>query len=33
MVGEAARAYRLSAELFNEGVLATGIGFSDRGEG
>jgi len=27
MVGEAAKAFRLSAELFNEGVLATGIGF------
>ena len=27
MVGEAARAFRLSAELFREGVLATGIGF------
>jgi len=27
MVGEAARAHRLSAELFEEGVFATGIGF------
>jgi glycine C-acetyltransferase len=27
IVGEAARAYQLSAELFKEGVLATGIGF------
>jgi glycine C-acetyltransferase len=27
IVGEAARAHRFSAELFNEGVLATGIGF------
>src|ERR1700723_3589901 len=27
MVGEAARAYQLSAELFQEGVLATGIAF------
>lgn len=27
IVGEAARAHQLSAELFNEGVLATGIGF------
>jgi glycine C-acetyltransferase len=27
MVGEAARAHRLSAELFKEGVFATGIGF------
>jgi glycine C-acetyltransferase len=27
IVGEAARAYRLSDELFKEGVLATGIGF------
>jgi glycine C-acetyltransferase len=27
MVGEAARAHQLSAELFREGVLATGIGF------
>jgi glycine C-acetyltransferase len=27
IVGEAARAHRLSAELFNEGVLATGIAF------
>ncbi|HTA47652.1 MAG TPA: glycine C-acetyltransferase [Bryobacteraceae bacterium] len=27
MVGEAARAHQLSAELFKEGVLATGIGF------
>jgi glycine C-acetyltransferase len=27
IVGEAARAHRLSAELFHEGVLATGIGF------
>ena len=27
MVGEAARAYQLSAELFEEGVFATGIGF------
>src|ERR1700735_5703321 len=27
MVGEASRAYQLSAELFKEGVLATGIGF------
>jgi len=27
IVGEAARAHRLSAELFKEGVLATGIGF------
>jgi glycine C-acetyltransferase len=27
IVGEAARAHRLSAELFQEGVLATGIGF------
>jgi glycine C-acetyltransferase len=26
-VGEAARAFRLSDELFKEGVLATGIGF------
>lgn len=27
IVGEAARAFRFSAELFDEGVLATGIGF------
>jgi len=27
IVGEAARAHQLSAELFSEGVLATGIGF------
>jgi glycine C-acetyltransferase len=27
IVGEAARAFQLSAELFQEGVLATGIGF------
>ena len=27
MVGEAAKAYQLSAELFENGVLATGIGF------
>ena len=27
MVGEAAKAHRLSAELFKEGVFATGIGF------
>ena len=27
MVGEAARAHQFSAELFEEGVLATGIGF------
>ncbi len=27
MAGDAARAFRLSDELFNEGVLATGIGF------
>ena len=27
MVGEASRAHQLSAELFKEGVLATGIGF------
>jgi glycine C-acetyltransferase len=27
IVGEAARAHKFSAELFNEGVLATGIGF------
>ena len=27
IVGEAARAYQLSAELFSEGVFATGIGF------
>jgi glycine C-acetyltransferase len=27
MVGEAAKAHRLSAELFSEGVFATGIGF------
>lgn len=27
IVGEAARAHRFSAELFSEGVLATGIGF------
>jgi glycine C-acetyltransferase len=27
MVGDAARAHRLSAELFNERVFATGIGF------
>ncbi len=27
IVGEAARAHRFSAELFDEGVLATGIGF------
>jgi glycine C-acetyltransferase len=27
MVGDAAKAHRLSAELFNEGVFATGIGF------
>src|SRR5271169_3199079 len=27
IVGEAARAHKLSAELFNEGVLATGIAF------
>ena len=27
MVGEATRAHQLSAELFNEGVFATGIGF------
>jgi glycine C-acetyltransferase len=27
MVGEAAKAHRLSAELFDEGVFATGIGF------
>ena len=27
IVGEASRAHQLSAELFNEGVLATGIGF------
>ena len=27
IVGEASRAFQFSAELFNEGVLATGIGF------
>ena len=27
IVGEAARAHQLSRELFEEGVLATGIGF------
>ncbi len=27
MVGEAARAFQFSAELFEEGVFATGIGF------
>jgi glycine C-acetyltransferase len=27
MVGDAARAHQLSAELFREGVLATGIAF------
>jgi glycine C-acetyltransferase len=31
IVGEAARAHQLSAELFKEGVLATGIGFPTVG--
>jgi glycine C-acetyltransferase len=31
IVGEAARAHRFSAELFSEGVLATGIGFPTVG--
>jgi len=32
IVGEAARAHKLSAELFQEGVLATGIGFPTVGK-
>ena len=32
IVGEAARAFQLSAELFKEGVLATGIGFPTVGK-
>jgi glycine C-acetyltransferase len=33
MVGEAALAYQLSRELFQEGVLATGIGFPTVAKG